>query len=326
MAKTNKQLTCYPTLVNPGNLSDDLPSTEASEVNYFSIKEIEALTGVKAHTIRIWEQRYKMVEPKRTDTNIRYYDEADLRKLLNVSALNRNGVKISEIASLSEQDLKERVLQISAERNDFDSQIQALTVTMLELDELAFEKLLSTSFLQMGIERSMIHVIFPFFRSIGVMWQTGSINPAHEHFITNIIRQKLIVAIDGQNIRLDGWGKKYMLFLPEGEFHEIGLLFANYVIRARGHQVVYIGANVPYRDLKGVYNVYKPDCLLTILTSPLLSVSGQQYINDLSHDFPSATIFTSGMLLLTDPDLKVPVNVRLMRDFKEMQSLVSELS
>lgn len=267
-----------------------------------------------------------MVEPKRTETNIRYYDEADLRKLLNVSALNRNGVKISEIASLSEQELKSRVVQISAERNDYESQIQALTVAMLELDELAFEKLLTTSFLQMGIERSMIHVIFPFFRSIGLMWQTGSINPAHEHFITNIIRQKLIVAIDGQNVRLDGWEKKYMLFLPEGEFHEIGLLFANYVIRARGHQVVYIGANVPYRDLKGVFNVYKPDCLLTILTSPLLHASGQQYIDDLSNDFPTATIFTSGMLLLTDPKLTVPSNVRLMRDFKEMQSLVSELS
>lgn len=319
-------MTCYPLLTNTSNALVCLQAIEAFEVNYFSIKEIEALTGVKAHTLRIWEQRYNMVEPKRTETNIRYYDEADLRKLLNVSALNRNGVKISEIASLSEQELKSRVVQISAERNDYESQIQALTVAMLELDELAFEKLLTTSFLQMGIERSMIHVIFPFFRSIGLMWQTGSINPAHEHFITNIIRQKLIVAIDGQNVRLDGWEKKYMLFLPEGEFHEIGLLFANYVIRARGHQVVYIGANVPYRDLKGVFNVYKPDCLLTILTSPLLHVSGQQYIDDLSNDFPTATIFTSGMLLLTDPKLTVPSNVRLMRDFKEMQSLVSELS
>lgn len=319
-------MTCYPLLTNTSNALVCLQAIEAFEVNYFSIKEIEALTGVKAHTLRIWEQRYNMVEPKRTETNIRYYDEADLRKLLNVSALNRNGVKISEIASLSEQELKSRVVQISAERNDYESQIQALTVAMLELDELAFEKLLTTSFLQIGIERSMIHVIFPFFRSIGLMWQTGSINPAHEHFITNIIRQKLIVAIDGQNVRLDGWEKKYMLFLPEGEFHEIGLLFANYVIRARGHQVVYIGANVPYRDLKGVFNVYKPDCLLTILTSPLLHASGQQYIDDLSNDFPTATIFTSGMLLLTDPKLTVPSNVRLMRDFKEMQSLVSELS
>jgi DNA-binding transcriptional MerR regulator len=295
-------------------------------VNYFSIKEIEALTGVKAHTIRIWEQRYEMVIPKRTDTNIRYYDEADLRKLLNVALLNRHGFKISEIAGLDEQTLRNKVLEVSAQTVDADQQLQALTLTMLDLNEQAFEKLLSTAFLQMGIEKAMIQVVFPFFRAIGVMWQTGSINPAHEHFITNIIRQKLIVAIDGQYVRMDGWGKKYMLFLPEGEFHEIGLLFANYVIRARGHQVVYIGANVPYLDLKVVYDVYQPECMLTILTSPLVQVSAQKYLNDLHHDFPNCTILTSGMLLLNDKQLVVPPNVKLMSDFKEMLSIVSELS
>jgi DNA-binding transcriptional MerR regulator len=206
--------------------------TGKRDVNYFSIKEIEALTGVKAHTIRVWEQRYEMVTPKRTDTNIRYYDEADLRKLLNVALLNRNGFKISEIAELSEEQIRAKVMSLAIEKSDHENQLQALTLSMLDLDEQAFEKLLSTSFLQMGIEKTMIQVVFPFFRSIGIMWQTGSINPAHEHFITNIIRQKLIVAIDGQNARMDGWGKKYMLFLPEGEFHEIGLLFANYAIRA----------------------------------------------------------------------------------------------
>lgn len=295
-------------------------------MNYFSIKEIEALTGVKAHTIRVWEQRYEMVTPKRTDTNIRYYDEADLRKLLNVALLNRHGFKISEIAELDDQALRNKVLEVSTQSADSDQQLQALTLTMLDLNEQAFEKLLSTAFLQMGIEKAMINVIFPFFRAIGVMWQTGSINPAHEHFITNIIRQKLIVAIDGQNARLDGWGKKYMLFLPEDEFHEIGLLFANYVIRARGHQVVYIGANVPYPDLKVVHQVYQPDCMLTILTSPLVQVSAQKYLDDLHRDFPNCSILTSGMLLLNDKQLNLPPNVRLMHDFKEMLSIVSELS
>lgn len=296
------------------------------DVNYFSIKEIEALTGVKAHTIRIWEQRYEMVTPKRTDTNIRYYDEQDLRKLLNVALLNKNGYKISEIAGLTEQDIRDRVMQLAIEKNDHENQLQALTLSMLELNEQAFEKLLSTAFLQMGIEKTMIQVVFPFFKSIGIMWQTGSINPAHEHFITNIVRQKLVVAIDGQNARLDGWSKKYMLFLPEGEFHEIGLLFANYVIRARGHQVIYIGANVPYPDLKVVYDVYRPEVLFTILTSPMAQVQPQAYLDSLSKDFPTSTILTSGMLLLNEKDLKVPVNVRLMQDFKEMLSLVSELN
>ncbi len=306
--------------------SNQVEQPASRDVNYFSIKEIEALTGVKAHTIRIWEQRYEMVTPKRTDTNIRYYDEQDLRKLLNVALLNKNGYKISEIASFSEKDISERVMKLAIEKNDHENQLQALTLSMLELNEQAFEKLLSTAFLQMGIEKTMIQVVFPFFRSIGIMWQTGSINPAHEHFITNIVRQKLVVAIDGQHTRMDGWGKKYMLFLPEGEFHEIGLLFANYAIRARGHQVIYIGANVPYPDLKVVYDVYQPDVLFTILTSPMAQVQPQAYLDALSQDFSKSTILTSGMLLLNEKDLKVPGNVRLMQDFKEMLSLVSELN
>lgn len=296
------------------------------DVNYFSIKEIEALTGVKAHTLRIWEQRYAMVAPKRTETNIRYYDEKDLRKLLNVALLNRNGFKISEIAVLSDVELRDKVLVVSGEKSDFDNQMQALTLAMLELDERVFERLLTTAFLQMGIEKTMMHVIFPFFRNIGIMWQTGSINPAHEHFITNIIRQKLIVAIDGQIIRTDGWSKKYMLFLPEGEFHELGLLFAHYVIRARGHHVIYIGTNVPYIDLKVVHKVYKPDVMLTILTSPMVNVPAQKYLDDIASDFPNTTVLTSGSLLLSDSSLHIPQNVKLLKDFKELLSVASELS
>ncbi|MDP2188695.1 MAG: MerR family transcriptional regulator [Sphingobacteriaceae bacterium] len=295
-------------------------------MNYFSIKEIEALTGVKAHTLRIWEQRYAMIAPKRTETNIRYYDEKDLRKLLNVALLNRNGYKISEIASLSEQELREQVLVVSGEKSDFENQMQALTLSMLELDERGFERLLSTAFLQMGIEKTMMQVIFPFFKNIGIMWQTGSINPAHEHFITNIIRQKLIVAIDGQKVRSDGWSKKYMLFLPEGEFHELGLLFANYVIRARGHHVIYIGANVPYIDLKVVHKVYKPDVMLTILTSPMVNVPAQKYLNDMYADFPNTTVLASGSLLLSDSALVIPQNIRLLKDFRELLSVASELT
>lgn len=327
MTKTKQKEGCYSKQSEqPPAQSRVEPLNESVNVNYFSIKEIEALTGVKAHTLRIWEQRYAMIAPKRTETNIRYYDEKDLRKLLNVALLNRNGYKISEIASLSDQELREQVLVVSGEKSDFENQMQALTLTMLELDEQGFERLLSTAFLQMGIEKTMMQVIFPFFRNIGIMWQTGSINPAHEHFITNIIRQKLIVAIDGQNVRADGWSKKYMLFLPEGEFHELGLLFANYVIRARGHHVIYIGANVPYTDLKVVHQVYKPDVMLTILTSPMVNVPAQKYLNDIAADFPHTTVLTSGSLLLGDAALKLPENIRLLKDFRELLSVASELS
>jgi DNA-binding transcriptional MerR regulator len=296
-------------------------------LNYFSIKEIESLTGVKAHTLRIWEQRYGMITPKRTDTNIRYYDEADLKKLLNVSLLNRNGYKISEIASMNAETLMQEVLKLSQEKSDYESQLQALTLTMLELNEGAFEQLLNKSILQMGLEKTMMNLIFPFFRTIGIMWQTGSINPAHEHFITNIVRQKLIVAIDGQQNLSDIWSKKFMLFLPEGEFHEIGLLFANYAIRARGGRVVYIGANVPFNDLATVYRVYSPDYLFTVLTAPLLGgESGTTYLEKLSKSFPDSVIYATGGTLINDSDLIVPSNVRIIADLKEMLSIVSEAS
>lgn len=294
-------------------------------MNYFSIKEVEALTGIKAHTLRIWEQRYAMIAPRRTETNIRYYDEQDLKKLLNVSLLNRNGFKISEIAEMSETAMKNAVLQLSQEKGDFENQMQALTLTMLELNEAAFDKLIATSILQMGLEKTMINVVFPFFRSIGIMWQTGSINPAHEHFITNIIRQKLIVAIDGQPINGDNWSKKFMLYLPEGEFHEIGLLFANYAIRVRGGKVIYLGASVPFGDLKVVFDVYKPDYLFTVITSPLLNgESVQQYLDKLSQRFKDTIVFVSGAFVLNEANLKLPANMRLVQDFKEMLFLVSE--
>lgn len=296
-------------------------------LNYFSIKDIESLTGVKAHTLRIWEQRYGMITPKRTDTNIRYYDEADLKKLLNVSLLNRNGYKISEIASMNAETLMQEVLKLSREKSDYENQLQALTLTMLELNESAFEQLLNKSILQMGLEKTMMNLIFPFFRTIGIMWQTGSINPAHEHFITNIVRQKLIVAIDGQQNLSDIWSKKFMLFLPEGEFHEIGLLFANYAIRARGGRVVYIGANVPFNDLSTVYRVYSPDYLFTVVTAPLLGgESGSAYLDKLSKSFPEAVIYATGGTLTNDSDLTVPTNVRIIADLKEMLSIVSEAS
>jgi len=296
-------------------------------VNFFSIKEIEALTGIKAHTIRIWEQRYAMVAPRRTDTNIRYYDEKDLKKLLNVSLLNRNGYKISEIAEMSIDQLLKEVVKVTEQKTDYENQLQSLTLAMMELNEVAFEKILSTAILQLGLERTMIQVVFPFFKSIGIMWQTGSINPAHEHFMTNIIRQKLIVAIDGQSHETDVWSKKFVLYLPEGEFHEIGLLFANYAIRARGGKVIYIGTNVPYDDLSVVNQAYVPDYMFTVITSPMLNgESVSDYLNKLGLQFPHLKIFVSGGHVLSVPDLKVAENVRVIRDFKEMLSLVSEVA
>jgi len=163
----------------------------------YSIRDLEQLTGIKAHTLRIWEKRYGVVIPKRTPTNIRYYTDEDLKKLLNISILNRHGFKISNIANLENEDLGKKIISITNKSFDSDSNIENLIISMIELDEGKFEKILTTLIINLGFEDAFIKVLMPFFEKIGVLWQIGTINPAQEHFITNLIRQKIIVAIDG---------------------------------------------------------------------------------------------------------------------------------
>lgn len=207
-------------------------------MSVYSIRDLEQLSGIKAHTLRIWEQRYNIVSPKRTDSNIRYYDDVDLKLILNISLLKDHGFKISHIAEMSEAEMKGEIIKITSKSNSSSEQVQALTLAMIELDEERFDKIISTNVLQLGFERTMMQIIYPFLVRVGVLWQTGAIHPAQEHFISNLIRQKLIVAIDGQVVKHNPNAKKFLLFLPEGELHELSLLFANYLVKSRNHKVI----------------------------------------------------------------------------------------
>jgi len=287
-------------------------------VNQFSIKDMEVLSGVKAHTIRMWEQRFHMFEPRRTPGNIRYYNDSDLKKLLNLSFLTQQGYKVSVLARMSEEELSRRVVDLSLTCTGVESRIQSLTMHMLQLNEMGFTQLLSVFIKESGLERVMLDIVFPFFRAIGFMWQTGTITPAHEHFITHLIRQKLIVSIDQMDNVQQEAAKKYLLFLPEGEFHELGLLFAHYVIRSRGHETIYLGANVPYADLKTVYSTYKPQSILCILTSAQVDLTASEYLNQLSSDFPKAQIMASGKFALDSADEIRSTRITLMRDFTDL--------
>lgn len=287
-------------------------------VNQFSIKDMEVLSGVKAHTIRMWEQRFLMFEPRRTPGNIRYYNDSDLKKLLNLSFLTQQGYKVSVLARMSEEELSRRVVDLSLTCTGVESRIQSLTMHMLQLNELGFTQLLSVFIKESGLERVMLDIVFPFFRAIGFMWQTGTITPAHEHFITHLIRQKLIVSIDQMDYVQQEAAKKYLLFLPEGEFHELGLLFAHYVIRSKGHETIYLGANVPYADLKTVYSTYKPQSILCILTSAQVDQTASEYLIQLSSDFPKAQIMASGKFALDSADEIRSTRITLMRDFTDL--------
>ncbi len=249
----------------------------------YSIKELEQLSGIKAHTIRIWEKRYKLIDPSRTTTNIRFYSDDDLKKIINVSLLNNNGIKISRIADMSLDAMNKKIMEISEVNSEATVYIDQMVVAMIDMEEEMFEKILSNLILRFGFEKTIIDVVYPFLEKIGILWQTHNITPAHEHFISNLIRQKIIVAIDGLPIP-PKVSKKILLFLPEGEMHEMGLLFYHYLIRKNGCRTYYLGQSVPHEDLKKVVQVHQPDMMITSITS---STNGntEHYLKKLSDDF-----------------------------------------
>lgn len=283
----------------------------------YSIKDLEQLSGIKAHTLRIWEQRYNIINPKRTDTNIRTYDDKDLKLVLNIALLKDHDYKISEIAKLSLEELSKEVLAISDKQLNYPDQIHALTIAMIDIDEERFEKIMSTNILQFGFENTMINIIYPFLSRIGTLWITGSIGPAQEHFITNLIRQKIIVAIDGQIIKPTADSKKYILYTPEGEYHEIPLLFANFILRARHNQVIYLGQSMPFSELQFIYQLHKPDCLFSVITSTPGQDEIQNYVKKLGDNFPDARVLLTGYQVIAQ-GLDLPDNVEVVNNVRQL--------
>lgn len=291
----------------------------------FSIKDIEAITGIKGHTLRIWEQRYGIIKPKRTDTNIRYYEDDDLKILLNISLLNSNGYKISEIARLNADEITNLILNINSTETQYSASIKSMVICMLNFDEAGFHRLLTTCTLQHGFENCMMHVIFPFLHQVGILWQVGSIHPSHEHFVTNLIKQKLYVAIDGQIGKENINSKTFLLFLAENEQHSIGLLFANYLLRSRGHKVLYLGQQVPLSDLSNAFTGYKPDYIFSVLTSAQETNFKQQLIIFLSSNWPNSQIILTGTQV-NNCELEPAPNVLILKKVYEFVDFVNNLS
>lgn len=285
----------------------------------YSIKELEQLSGIKAHTIRIWEKRHHIIDPSRTDTNIRFYSDDDLKKIINVSLLNNNGIKISKIAEMTLEEMNRKVLELSEIKNDAAIHIDQLVVAMIDLEEEMFERILNTLILRYGFERTVLEVIYPFLEKIGVLWQTQNITPAHEHFISNLVRQKIIVAIDGLPIA-PKTAKRIVLFLPEGELHEIGLLFYHYILRKKGYRTYYLGQSVPRHDLRAICAIHKPEILVTNYTSsPPVPID--QVFKTLTSDFPEMAIYVSGYQTLRYKGLQVD-NIQTFENAMELSNLL----
>lgn len=283
----------------------------------YNIKELEHLSGIKAHTIRIWEQRYGILNPKRTETNIRYYDDADLKSLLNISLLNERGYKISKIAQMDEAQIQETVQMLCEQPCAGAHHVKELVSAMVDMDEQLFDRVLSKATLQIGFQETMQEVIYPFLNKIGILWQTGNITPAHEHFVSNLIRQKLLVAIDGQATRWADEAPVYILYLPEGELHELSLLFINYILRANNQRVIYMGQHLPFKDLELAYEQFQANYLCTVLTSVPEREQVQAYLNKLSARFPNCIIYVYGYQVQHE-SLVFPDNVERLTCVREL--------
>jgi len=288
----------------------------------YSIKDLENLSGIQAHTIRIWEQRYNILSPERTPTNIRVYTDHELRKLLSVSLLNSNGIKISKIARMTDANITEAVLQLSEGKDSrIESQVENLKLIMVDLNEPKFEKLFSHLVLQMGFEETIMKVFVPFFKRLNHLWQTNSVTIAQCNFITTLYRQKLFVAIDGL-LPAENSNKKIILFLPKTEQLDNGLLFCNYMAKRRGFQTLYLGDSFPVKELAEILEKNPECCLISIATLAKIDLT-EYYTKVLSTCNQKQKLLLAGSQIgtvkITDPRLTV------FHDYTEIQTFLDQL-
>ena len=287
----------------------------------FTIKDLENLSGIKAHTIRIWEQRYSFLKPKRTGTNIRYYNAAELKSILNIALLNKYGYRISHIDRMSPEEVRQKVNTLESTEAQQERIINELVQYMVDLDAEKFEETLNEYINEAGIDKTIRQIIFPFLHKVGVLWVTNYVTPAQEHIVINIIRQKLIVGIEKVE-PLQVINKKVVLFLPEGEHHELGLLYVHYLLKAQGVQVIYLGANVPVKDMEFLVSLKKPDYLFTHLTAITGNFSFDKFIQLVHKRLPGIPLIVSGQMAQLYRK-KLPSQVFLKRSVEAVTEFVS---
>ncbi len=262
----------------------------------YQISDLERLTGVKAHTIRIWEKRYNLIEPHRTSTNIRYYDDTQAKKLLKVSTLLAQGIKISTISKFTEKEINFKIQELQKQGPDdviVSGYVNELVGSMLVFDESGFERTFSSAVVRFGMYQAMLKVFYPFLNKTGLMWSLEEAIPVQEHFATSIIRRKLINAIDGL-LPPTKKTKSFLLFLPQDEWHETGLLFSDYIIRSQGYKTIYLGQNVPADNLKEVISNTKPTYLLTLYIARRELANIEKDLSTLSKQNPNLKFLVAG--------------------------------
>lgn len=233
----------------------------------FSIKDLENLSGIKSHTIRMWEKRYAVLSPMRTDSNIRYYDSASLQKLLNITLLHHHGYKISQIGKMTDDKLALLLRQIISEKSAKHHAVNGFKMAMMNFDQALFINTYNGLLAEKSFSAVFHEVFIPLMSEIGLLWQTNTITPAHEHFISYLIRQKILTSIEKVQVlgpRRDD--KVFVLFLPYNEIHDIGLMYLHYEIMLHGYKSIYLGESVPMDSLRDVKRLFSNIVYLSYLT------------------------------------------------------------
>ena len=285
-------------------------------MNFFSISDIENLTGIKAHTLRIWEQRYSLLNPKRKESRHRQYDNEDLKYLLRVAFLYHNGYKISRIASLSQDEVKKIALDTTSGKENYQVFVNQLTEASIDFDQQRFEKILHNLMLHLGFKKTVVQILFPLLNKIGLLWMTDKVSPAQEHFASALVVKKILVASDGLERSIEGGPRKVLLFAPEGEQHEIPILFMQYLLKKNGVFCIYVGKNARLEVLRDFCLQHEITQLHCHLVTNLLSSDLNAYLAKLSQAYPDKELFFSGPQArkVDSP----PANLRILRDPEAM--------
>ena len=289
----------------------------------YTIKDLEQISGIKAHTIRIWEQRYGFLQPQRTETNIRTYSADELKVILNVSLLNKYGYKISHINKMSSAEIEDKIFGLNHLDAEKERVVNALIKDMVSLDMLSFERQLDNYIAQKGVEKTITEIIFCFLERVGVLWITNHINPAQEHLASNIVRQKIILGIE-KLPKMYNNAKLIVLFLPEGEYHEIGLLFVHFLLKSKGYNVDYLGTNVPIVDLKYLTEYKKVDYLYAHITAPTKGFKMNKFMEQLGQINKDIPMILTGQMM-QEYKGSVPGNIRVLQSLSETMGFLSSL-
>ncbi|MEP6700893.1 MAG: MerR family transcriptional regulator [Bacteroidota bacterium] len=277
-------------------------------MNYFSIKDIEMLSGIKAHTFRIWEQRHGLSFCKRKHSQHRYYDNDDLKAVLRIAYLYHRGYKISKIASLSRDEVI-KLASVNIEEYDYDLYINKLIESNIDYDQLLFEKIIQQAITRFGIDKAILSVFYPFMQKVGMLWVTEHLIPAQEHFSSAIIQQKLVLSIEKLGSLIQNKNDTVLIFAPEGELHEIPLLVAKYYLKKNGVKLVYFGINTSLQLLEYYCNYKKVTHFYFHLITNFTSKEPGEYILCLLSKFPGIKIIASGPALCNLPTFSSSVMI-----------------